>query len=166
MRTGRFIGITIGAVIAVGVCLVALAIAGPREIRARLWRAVLTRPVEPAQARMHLAWLLGGEDRLPESLEVLESDVRAGRDSTYFFKVRVDPSDIPAFRDSACGALRRRDAAGFSDADDPARLPQAYNAPPWWRPEELSGADIVSIPEWRFVFSGATGVVYVAEVEF
>lgn len=166
MRIGRVIRIAVVTVVAAGACLFAVAVAGPRTVRARLWRAVLTRPVEPAQARMHLAWLLGGEDRLPASLEVLESDVRAGRDSTYFFKVRVDPNEVPAFRDGVRGALRRRDAAGFSDADDPARLPLAYNAPPWWRPEELAGADIVTTPEWRFVFSRATGVVYVAEVGF
>ena len=166
MRIGRFIAVTLGALVVVAACLLVLAFAGPRAVRARLWRAAHTRAVEPEQARLHLAGLVGGADRLPASLQVLESDVRAGRDSTYYFKVRVAPHDVPAFKDSVCEALRRQDAKGFTDADDRGRLPAPHDAPRWWHPEQLPDGDIVSTPEWRFVFSPATGVVYAAEVEF
>jgi hypothetical protein len=146
---------------AAAVLLVTLTLWGPS--RGIIWNFVATQAIDDAAARATLARMTE-PDPLPASLDVVRAVAVAGRDASYFYEVRVDPADVPRFKNSVAESLAVRDA-DFSDDDDLYRLPRPELAPGWWRARRLPDPDVVSGHNWCFIFSVKTGRVYASEMK-
>ena len=129
------------------------------------WRAIARETVTPADAEGRLGQIVGSQEELPKSLKVLKVVKDGGRDPCWYYKLRVPPEDVPAFKSAVSRAMNRADPSAVDDADGMPLKPGRTGAPGWWDPQGLSDADVVRCYGWFFAFSPSTGTVYVYEWE-
>jgi hypothetical protein len=109
---------------------------------------------------------------LPNSAVVKESYWVAARDPEHVFKVEMAPADIGPFFASVQAAAKIKQFPADSEPPFDKGGP-AYKTPPWWNNPPLADAaylqiniketprDISDISAYSFLYSAATGTMYV-----
>jgi hypothetical protein len=116
--------------------------------------------IDEPEARADVAWLAGGAGNAPASLRIVKAVRDDGfGDSSQWYKLRVDPAEISAFKDNVRREMERQAPDDIRDADTMDAIP--FDPPRWWRPRELPDAELLHDHYHWLVFSRGTGMVYV-----
>jgi hypothetical protein len=116
--------------------------------------------IDEREARADVATLTGGAGKTPASLQIVKAVRDDGfGDSSQWYKLRVNPAEMDAFKDNVRRALERQTPDAVKEADTIDTIP--FDAPRWWRPRDLPDAELLHDHYHWLVFSRRTGTVYV-----
>ena len=116
--------------------------------------------IDEPEAKADVAALAGGAGKTPASLQIVKAVRDDGfGDSSQWYKLRVNPAEIDAFKDNVRREMERQARDDVKEADTIDAIP--FDPPRWWRPRDLPDAELLHDHYHWLVFSRRTGTVYV-----